>query len=621
MTTPSTTSDISGRIVDALALSDPELDTSIGTPLRKIIDAVSAQISNATTNSYLTTYGYDIDSMSGGDLDDFCANFGLARIPGSRAIGTLTFSRSSTIAANSSVVIPPGTQAITGTIPPQTFVTTVSTTLDVGQTSVDIPAQAVLEGPDANILANTPLQMGTTVTGITTVSNTNAFIGGSIDETDAQLISRFKSTVFRNLAGTDQMYRGIALQTLANQNQGSFGVAQVNILGATTHNSEQIQISSGTASSSLTTAAYIITSSIVISDSSGNIYTPQNQYTSTANNSVSPATLVINSLGASVGMPDGIYDLEYDYIPISSRNDPFNTRWNQGVVNNRVDVIVNGQVPVGAVQAAAYVNTITFNNTAGSSLQASKFVSPSGSNPQVGDVFIPLGFGPILSLPSTFVINSVTYTLGTNYDIIHDDSPFGYTPSSLFGIWWKTTTNATNPPNNTQFTVSYNTTQNSDGSTTTTGYTYNSVPSSVQSDIANWRLLGTDVQIHAGKQALLLFNLAIIYGKNVVASTVNSNINSALTSFLQTQGFNASVEIVDIVQTVRNVQGVDNVRLLTSSDNPTNYAVQLVHSSGSVISTYETGGLPTDLYFDERTYPVFYGANITARARNTFGAL
>lgn len=56
-----TTNDIASNIVNALYVSDPEIDASIGTPIRKVIDAVSEQMSllslvgrSATTSTIST---------------------------------------------------------------------------------------------------------------------------------------------------------------------------------------------------------------------------------------------------------------------------------------------------------------------------------------------------------------------------------------------------------------------------------------------------------------------------------------------------------------------------------------------------------------------------------------
>lgn len=620
MTSPDSTSDVVSRMIDALYVSDPELDTSIGTPLRKFLDTVGQEISKAKVDSYLLNYQYDVDSKTAGALDDFCANFGIARLGGTRATGVVTFSRSAEIANIMAVNIPPGSQVTTMSIPEQTFQTTVSTIMDIGVQSVDIPVQALTAGPDGNILANTPLQLASNINGVSTVSNSAAFLGGTLDETDAQLRARFKSSVFRNLAGTDSMYRGVALQTLANLNSGSFGVAQVNILGATTHNTEQIQITSGTGTSAIATAAYIFPQSLTITDQSGNTYNYRTHYTytvtqATPNDEVAhPASLTITAVSGSTFV-DGIYNVEYDYVPIVSRNDPFNTRFSQGIVSNRVDVYCNGQNSASAVQPISYVNTVKFTNTATDPLYRLKFVDAAGNHPATNDVFIPLGFGPILSIPATlkFTGSASVYAVGTNYDIVHQDDAFGYSPNSLYGIWWKVGTSPAPPANNATVT---------DGATppvTTMTYTYNSVPWQVQSNLANWRLLGTDVQVHAGKPIYLTFNFAVVYDRGATPATVNTNVISALDAFLKRLGFNAAVQVSDIIQVAHNVVGVDNIRLTSSTDNPTNYGIQHVLANGTAVgSPYNVSGRPTDVYFDERSYPLLCTANFTAKARNSF---
>ena len=608
---PTTTNDIASRIVNSLYLSDPELDTAIGSPLRKIIDAVSDQISQQTSDTYLLSYAYDVDSKTGGDLDDFVANFGLARIGGQRATGVLTFSRSSAIAATKSAVVPPGTQVVSLSTPPQYVQTTIAAVLAIGQTGADIPAQAISAGPDGNLLAGTLTTLTTNIDGISNVTNAQPFIGGTLTESDAQLRNRFKTTAFRNLSGTDSMYRGICLQTLADPTDpASNAVTQVNILGSTKHNVEQIQVVSGTATSSLTSSAYNYANSTYIGPSigTGSILSQKSNYTVAVNNGVTPATLTVTSV--SGGMPDGVYDLEYDYVPISSRNDPFGTRWSQGVVNNRVDVYVNGKTSGSSTQPAYFVNTLKFNAIAGDSLLNTRFVNLAGANPAVNDVFIPLAFGPILSIPSSFVIGGQTYNQGTDYDIIHQDDAFGYSTTSQFGLYFKmaSTQNVAHPiANNTSFNITY---------------TYNQVPSLVAGNLANWRLVGTDAQVHAGKIAYIQLNFAIVYSPNYSTSAVNTAINSAISAWLANLGFNAALQVSDIHNVASNVPGVDNIRLTKSTEftggDTQRYGVQQVQANGTDITNFNVSGSPTDVYFDDRTYPVLYNINYTVKARNTF---
>jgi uncharacterized phage protein gp47/JayE len=602
-----TTNDIASRIVNSLYLSDPELDTSIGSPLRKIIDAVSEQIAQSSVDEYLLSYTYDVDSKAGGDLDDFVANFGLARLAGQRATGVVTFSRSSAIAATKSAIIPPGTQIVSLSTPPIYVQTTVSAVMSIGQTGIDVPVQAVNAGIDGNVLAGTLTTLVSNIDGVSSVSNAQPMVGGTLTESDTQLRARFKATALRNLAGTDSMYRGIALQTLADPTDpASNAVTQVNILGSTKHNVEQIQVTGGTATSSLTSSAYNFANSVYVGPSigSGSILSQRSNYTVSVNNAVSPATLTITSVGT--GMPDGVYDLEYDYVPIASRNDPFGTRFSQGVVNNRVDVYVNGLTSAAATQPLYFVNTIKFNSTANDALLNTRFINPSGANPAVNDVFVPMAFGPVLSVPATLTIGGQSYTLGTDYDIVHQDDAFGYTTTSVFGIYFKMASaqNVAHPiANNTSFNVAY---------------TYNSVPSLVADNLANWRLVGTDTQIHAGKVANIQLNFAIVYSPNYTPSAVNTAINNALSSYLRSLGFNAALQVSDIHNVASNVAGVDNIRLTSSTDNAVTYGIQLVQNNGSVITNYNASGRPTDVYFDDRTYPLLFNVNYTPKARNTF---
>lgn len=601
-------SDIASRIVNALALSDPELDTSIGTPLRKIIDAFADQTSQASSDQYLITYTYDVDSKAGGDLDDFVANFGLSRLQGQRANGIVTFSRSSAIAATTAAVIPVGTQIVSLSVPAQYVQTTITSIMAIGQNSIDIPVQAITSGPAGNLIAGTLTTLVSNISGVSTVTNASALAGGTNTETDAQLRIRFKTTVFRNLAGTDSMYRGIALQTLADPTDpSSTSVSQVNILGSTKHNVEQIQVVSGTATSSLTSSAYNFANSTFVgpSISGGNILSLNGNYSVTVNNAANPATLTITTIAS--GMPDGVYDLEYDYVPIASRNDPFGTRWSQGVVNNRVDVYVNGINSAQATQPLFYINTVKFNNTANDPMLNTRFINPSGANPAVNDIFVPMAYGPVMSVPGTIVVGGQTYTFGTDYDIVHQNDAFGYSTTSKFGIYFKMASSQ-----NTAHPIANNTTLSN------VSYGYNQVPSLVAQNLASWRLVGTDVQIHAGVVAWIQLNFAIVYLPNYTPSAVNTAVSNALSSFMQGLGFDAGLQVSDLHNVASNVPGVDNIRLTTSTDNGTTYGIQLTLANGTVVSNFNVSGRPADVYFDDRTYPLLINVNFTPKARNTF---
>jgi uncharacterized phage protein gp47/JayE len=609
-----TVNDYSARVIAALALTEPDLDTSIGSPMRKVIDAFAGVQAEMGLDQQLSVYSWDIDSKSGGDLDDFAAVWGLQRYQAQRATGVVTFSRGASIAATRSATVGSGTQIMAATNPPVFVQTLAGAVLATGQVSVDLPVQAILAGPQGNVASGTLVNLASNVDSVTTVNNSTSLMGGAGAESDAQLRARIKATKLRSLAGTADMYEAMALQTQSNPNDSTTrSVTAVNVLGPKKTWTEQLQVVSGVASSSVTDATYIYPASVYVGPnlSTGQILNPA-QYTATINNNVYPATLVLATVGAN--MPDGLYDLQFDYVPTYSRNDPLSTRFGTvgANINNRVDVWVNGSVTAAAVDTCVFstASSMRFNTTSHDPMNLNVWSKMDGTSPSVNDYFVPLGFGPILSIPTTLSIGGSTYVMGTHYDIVYRSDAFGNAPVSRFGLVFYTA--GTVPTNFTSFSIAYN---------------YNSVPGTVQQSIeSSWRLLGTDVWVHAGKKKSLRFHFAIIYNRSYDQSSVTTAINVALAAYVANLGFSSAMRVSDILQTVHNVPGVDNVRFLTSADDGTNYGIQLmvpVTTSGSIVDTpstvYATGGRAQDIYFDDATYPSFDSTRIIIKARNTFG--
>lgn len=603
------TGDVAARMVSALQASIPDLDTSPGTPTRKILDAVAESIAEAYSDSHLIQYQYDIDSKMGGDLDDFCALFGITRLPAVRAQGVVTFTRpNDAYASGSALVIAPGTQVLALTNPPVTVQTTVSSVLNPGQLTADIPVQAVTAGSAGNVAAGLLITLGTGLTGVTSVVNANPLTGGSDPESDAALRTRFKQTVFRSLAGTQSMYQAIALATPQDpSNPGVNAVSQANVLGSSKRYREQIQVVSGTATSTVQNAAYIFPDNMYCGTDidAGNFLTSGTDFTFTPTNPTTGANASATITSTSANMPDGLYDLDFEYVPQASRNDPGNTRFAQGGINNRVDVWINGQIGATATQSVVFSNSRVFNATQNSPYQASQFTSsnPSTPTPPTGYYFIPLAYGPILSLPSTIVISGTTYSLGTDYWAVWRSDCFGFSPRSLQGILWQTTRV---PANGSAFSITYN---------------YNTVARNAQENVDQWRLVGTDARVHCGIAMPIRFYLAIVYDRAYDVSSVNTNINTALASLCASVGFNSQLQASDVIQAVHNVPGVDNVRFQTSSDDSSNYAMALMSAWSSTplqLSLYASGGRVIDAAFADNQYPTFYDVQISQRANNTF---
>jgi uncharacterized phage protein gp47/JayE len=603
-----TTGDIVAKMVASLRASDPNLDTSVGTPVRKILDAVGESVAEAYTDQHLITYFYDIDSKIEADLDDFVALFGFARIPAQRSQGVVTFTRPNDKTAQDSVaVIAVGTQVAALSDPPVYAQTTISSVMDPGQLTVGVPVQALLGGSTGNLASGAITTMAAQNSTITRVTNVNPLSGGSDQESDDALRARFKATVFRSLAGTEAMYRAVAMEVPQDRNDSfSRAVAQVNVIGSTLRMREQLQLVSGHASIMLSHAAFIYSDSVVVGADidAGSTLTAGVNYTFTASNPTdgTDATAVLSSIDAT-NMPDGFYDVYFEYVPQASRNDPAGVRFSQGAVNNRIDLWCTGTKAVQATQSVVVDRNRVFSASRTSPYYNQKFrmnaVSPI---PPINRIFIPVAFGPIVEVPDSISVGGTTYYEGTDYWIVHQDDAFGYTANSYYGLAWL----ASRVP--------------AQGATFSLTYSYNSVPRDVQDAINVWRLVGTDCRAHQGKQVQLRFHFAIMYDRRFNPAQVNTAVDTAIASWLSSLGFAANLQISDVIQVVHNVPGVDNVRFLTSTDDSTSYAITQMSpfQANYQVGVYSNVGRAVDILFDDATYPVFHSTRIVQRGINNF---
>lgn len=600
-----THSEVVAQIRAALKVTDPDLDTSTGSVTRKIIDAVAEPISEAYIDQHLLSYSYDIDSKTEADLDNFVQLFGMSRIPARRATGTITISRAGP--STSVISIPVHAQFTNSGSPAVTVQTMIPAYMNVGETSVNIPVQAVDPGPDGNIPPGTLYPLSP-LDNVATVVNAAALSGGATQEIDSQLRDRWKKTVFRNMAGTESNYLGIALDDA--------DCIAANVIGAAKQRREQLQVVSGAATSVLANAAYVYTGNQIVGTDleAGAINLPGVDYT--WNTGVNPPRVdVLNA----TALPDGtLIDVDFSYVSKASRNVPGSG------ITNRIDVWCLGNRPIDATQSVVFRNTLTFNNTGGSTYLRTDWLRPDGTNPANTNVFIPLAFGPILTLPTTIVIGATTYgladathALGTTsggvtyaYQLVHNNTAFGWSPRSLFGLEWDA---ANLPANNTTFSLTYS---------------YNNVPTAVQKEVDRWRLVGTDALVHQVKSMYLKFNLAIIYDLTADQTVVNTAIDTALSDYLTKLGISSIVQSSDVLQIVHNVPGVDAVRFLhggdvvgwnSSTPNAFTVGIQRVIGTTVVQSYVDTNGRPQDVIFADDEAPVFGLTYKVVKAQNSMG--
>jgi uncharacterized phage protein gp47/JayE len=598
--------DISSQIIAALAVSDPDLDTSVGSVTRKIIDAVAGSISSATLDSQMLAYQYDINSMTGAALDSFVQLFGMSRYPAARATGVVTFSRGT---ATDVVTIPVATQVGTadGSVVVQTLTAGI---MDPAALTVAVPVQAVVAGPSGNAAAGTLTQVMTAVSEVTAASNVSALSGGANQETDTQLQARWKATVFKNIAGTSQMFLGIALNDPDCQ--------AANVVDGQTRFREQLQVSGGQAASTVSDAQYVYPSGQVVGRDidAGDVAAPGIQYTWDYSD-IPPRVIAIDAGYFTAGE---LIDVSFLYVDQFSRNSPANG------IYSRVDVWCAGQRPQAAATTVKYASSVTFQSSSGSSWYAGNFTRPDGSRPATGNVFIPLPYGPILTVPPVLVLAGVTYglasatnPLGTTsggvsyaYQVVHRTGAYGWSPYSDFGLEWQS---SMQPPPGTPVVISED-------------YTYNDVPAAIQSALESWRLAGTDVQAHQGIQVGLQFALAVIYDPAVTQSVTQAAISTSIQGYLAALGFGSRIYPSSILQVVEGTPGVIACRFLTGLDYPGwsapaandfSVGIQQVYDGVVTFSYVDAAGNPVDIELGAAQVPVFGGVVLVTKAGNTMG--
>jgi uncharacterized phage protein gp47/JayE len=208
---------ISDDILTKLKVTAPGFSFELGTPERKIVDAVAEAISEGYVDQYLVGSLLDIESKAGLELEQWVGIFGFGRLQGRKATGVVRVELA--VANIQDIPIALGTQFYTrqglpGTANPLYFATTQAVVIPAGNYVVDIPVECTVVGVAGNVPPDSIVYLGSII-GATSVTNLTAFTGGVDVETDDELRQRFKDTFLRNIAGTADWYVGLAYQ---NQN-------------------------------------------------------------------------------------------------------------------------------------------------------------------------------------------------------------------------------------------------------------------------------------------------------------------------------------------------------------------------------------------------------------------
>lgn len=229
---------VTQQIINQLKLLDPAVSAEVGTPERKLIEATAELIASQQVDFTVLNSQTDLSSLSGGRIDAYLAIYNFGRQQATPSYGTVTFGRATPAAAP--ITIPQGTQVIANldnsTFPQLTFITTQTVVLEQGSTSISAPVQCTIAGTIGNIEASKIVGFGglAPITGISTVTNAQAFSGGTDEEDDATYVARFQNTFLRNISGTTDMF--LALAVSLN------GITKANVVGPISRYQEYVQI-------------------------------------------------------------------------------------------------------------------------------------------------------------------------------------------------------------------------------------------------------------------------------------------------------------------------------------------------------------------------------------------
>lgn len=578
---------VAADILAKLKVTVPQLSMEIGTPERKLIDAVAETISESYMDQYITGTNFDIDTKNGLELEQFVGIFGFGRLQGRRATGVVRVE----VATESTqdIHIQNGTQfyvAFGGETPGTNlyFHATQRAVLPKGHFSVDVPVECTIIGSIGNVAPGTMASVGSTL-GIATVTNLSPMTGGIDIETDDELRSRFKATLLRNVAGTSDFYLALAY---ADQN-----VSRAVVYGPVSTYRTQIEAPSGSAVLEVNQDVKYVwpEHTSVFKDlgtSNERWYTPGIDYAWTGGGAATLARFTTGML-----TPGDIIDVEFEYTTKASRNNP------TAGITNKVDLFVNGADPV-TVTERTVIGIQTFNTTPGHELNQNNFkrLRTAGDRPATANRFMRLGSVPLVAFPRKLVIKTAdspianTYEEGVHYWVVTSDTLMRGSDREITGIEWT----SAGPPSNTPITLTYS---------------YNRTPQLLNSILKNTKQITTDVLVHEAEYRYLQVYLDVEYDRGINLSDAALNIQEVLRRLFAAQQFGAWIESSDILHAVRLVRGVDNAQLTKSTSSATNYGVKVFSHAESTVPLMTT---TADFKLEDDQLPVFLNAVITRKA-------
>lgn len=550
-----------------LSTTVPTLSCAIGTPERKIIDAAAEQVSAAYIDQYLVGSLLDVDTKTGIELEQFVGIFGFGRLQGTASVGTVRLTLSvaalTDYTVNQSVQfytnLSTTTSASSGT--QLYFSATQATVLPAGDFSCDVPVQCTTVGSVGNVPPGSITSLSTVI-GSAACANLQAMTGGTDPETDDELRQRFKDTFLRNVTGTADWYLALCQQNTS--------VTRAVAYGPMTLYTTQIAAPA--------TALTLPVSQDVkyVWPGMSSCFSDLGQedeifYSDVDDYNLSSGSSAVFTRSSSGMIDQGdIVDLEFQYTPVCSRNDPVNG------ITNKVDLFVDGIYPYTVTEKTA-ISGETLSSSSGNALYTGHFerIGSAGS-PTATNRFTRLGNTPLVSFPPTLSIGANVYTQGVHYHLLQDITLLRGTRLETSGIEW----DPSGPANGAELSLEY---------------VYNQVPETLDNVMLTAKQMCTDVMVHQAQYTYLQPCIQVEYDRLYPPSVVAAAIAARLQSWVAGLSFGAQVKMSTLTGIVTQVLGVVDCKLTTSTQNPSQYGVQMYDNSADTVPhTVQTADFKLD---------------------------
>lgn len=655
-----TQQDLAAQMIAQFRLLDPSASAEIGTPERKIFDTVAQGLADSQVDLAVLQGALDLDAKYGSTLERFLSLFGFGRQKATYATGFVTFSRPT--ASNLNINIPTNTQVAASNIVANNqavgvqFSTTFAVVLPAGSLSITVPIRCNVPGLAGNVPANSINNMvGEPILGIVAVTNSIPTSGGIEAEDDNSLKTRFRNTVFRNLAGTEDQFLALAVSTAYSSKATVVApqrryreyiqvpyVDDASIYdvdadpGADAGGGETGNGYAGQFTSALSTIPYskgiYAASPVFVSngriDAGALVYREGVDFIFNAApiNAGDTYRLALTGLGYSTSDPRAAYQpnitftnvlpasadpsvqgvrpgdvvlLEYSYVPLASRGDLVHN------ITNTVDVYVDG----GNLTLASTILTTPNLSTQFTTNPQSRFFVENyrrtglgPKRPSIRSICMPLFWQPVTSVPDQITIGTNTYYNGIHYWPVTDVSSLSNSVRSRSGIEWSLDVpgQAYGDPTTGPFTGTLITAWPAGSILAVNDYLYDRNVIDLQAALDAARQVTTDVVAHKATIRYFKLDITVMFDGGIPTDGVQRAVNANLQNFLTVQDFGTTIQLSDLLQVVHGVSGIDNARWsdVTASAPIRVYETDIngVPFLNATIDRFQTGGASPDIW-------------------------